>query len=246
MRRRDWKIKNLERNIFGKFKTKKRFFFLRKLALRKHKTLIKRNLIPNFFFLSNFFFNFKKLKQQQINYIFSTNKNNFIFLPDFTFKKKINNLFIIFKKIQKKFNFQFFIEPKKSNYFGFNLNIIKLYDEKLLNNFLLEDGNKNIISKKFLNIEMDCDNFLTFNFFFNFNLNLNNFLEIYKIIVILFLINSQKIIKKYIYEILTLQPILLDLKKKLLVIILQIKNLNGCLSVKKIIQDETTVVKLLI
>lgn len=191
MKRKDWKTKSLKKDIFGKIRLKKRIFFLRKLLLRKHRTLVRRNLVLNFIFFSNFLINLKKIKKSHINYVFSKSNNNLTFLPDFTFPKKIKNLFLSFKKIQKQFKFQYFIDnssKRLNNSFGFNLNVIKTFDEKIFDDFLLKDENKNIISKKFF--ESNEEFFL--NFYFSYNLNLINILEIYKIIIILHINNLNK------------------------------------------------------
>ena len=188
MKRRDWRTKNLKEGIYGKLKVNRRFFFLRKLNLRRYRTLVKRNLILNYHYFSNLLYNLKKLKKSHINYIFSKHTDILIFLPDFTFKKKVNNLFPIFKKIQKQFNFRYFInkKPKKHNKssFGFNLKILKNFNESFFEEFLMRDEYKNVISKKFLN---NGNNQYYLNFYFNYNSYLNNTSEIYKILIILYL-----------------------------------------------------------
>ena len=186
MRRKDWKINSLKEDTYGNFrkiKVNRRIFFLRKLIFRKHKTLIKRNLILNYFFLSNLLFNIKILKKSHWNYIFSSNKKYLTYLPEFTFKKKVNNLFINFKKIQKQNNFIYYNLKNEDSQKGFSLRIFNIKNEEIFDKFLLEDENKNLLSKKLNFFDINNKNDFDFNFYFYFNLNMNCSLEIYKIIM---------------------------------------------------------------
>lgn len=190
MKRKDWKINSLKEDIYGNFnklKINRRIFFLRKLIFRKHKTLIKRNLILNYFFLSNLLSNFKISKKLYFNYIFNSNKNYLNYLPEFTFKKKINNLFINFKKTQKHFNFLYYNLKNDSNQKGFTIRLFNIKNEEIFDKFLLDDNNKNILSKKLNCLDIYTKN--EFNFYFNFNLNINCSLEIYKILLYVYFFN---------------------------------------------------------
>jgi len=97
--------------------------------------LIKRNLILNYFFLSNLLFNIKILKKSHWNYIFSSNKKYLTYWPEFTFKKKVNNLFVNFKRIQKQSNFLYYNLKNEDTQKGFNIRLFNIQMKKFLINF---------------------------------------------------------------------------------------------------------------
>ncbi len=115
-------------------------------------------------------------------------KNNFIdnvFLsPTFFFKKKIFSDFFKFKKLIKNSNYFFFNVYRNSLIPGSNLIIIDKNNELTIN-----EDSKDIIQFK-QNYEEKKEFFLNhnkINFFFNFNLFLSQNIEIYKIIILLYL-----------------------------------------------------------
>jgi len=227
MKRKDWKIKNLKEDIYGKTNkiTKKRkyiirerFLFLRKLYLRRYTFLIKKNLVFNYFFYRSFLNYYKKQKQKYIYNIFFKNKKNLKpFLPEFSLSKNVFNSKFRFKSLAKKHNINYIFCANRYNDSNFGLNYYtKDFDKKNFNYINLvkdlnEDENKGLIQFKNFDLE---DKFLinnVLNTHFNFNLSILCNLELYKIIIILYI---NKVIIKYIYVGLNPKQILIDLKIK--------------------------------
>lgn len=186
MKRKDWKIKNLKEGIFGrnrKFEYNRRIYFLRKLSLKKHKILLRKNLVPNYMFMNFLLDNFEKVKKNYLNKNFINNNNNKIsnLLPDYLFRKKITNAHLRFLKLKKFFKFKsYFITNNLKN--GFNVCILNLKDKNSFYNELLNEENTYLISYRYHEIEEYKYNF---NFYFNFCIFLNINLEIYKILIYL-------------------------------------------------------------
>jgi len=216
MRRKDWKTKNLKEGIYGKFYKNSNFLFLRGLILKKFRHLLRKNLLFNYIFYRNFL-NFLKKNKLSYNYKKYIYKNNYLnlFYPEYLFKKKIDGSFYNFNKFKNSNNFSSIII--KSSYkltnsvYGSNVHIFNA-NNKILNDFNDEDL-KNFLCIKYNKKIEDDNNYLQImGQHFNFNLFTFNAVELYKILLILYL---NKIIIKYIYEFLNQQLIRQDLKKKL-------------------------------
>lgn len=119
---------------------------------------------------------------------FYKNKNIINIHPDFFFTKKIFGLHN---------NFNFFLGSRKINYlFLSKVNSLPLKNNQKGNNIILfqkyinfkknnSDDYKNLFSLK-NNDKKNSDNFVI-NYFLNYNINFYNSVEIYKIIIVLFL-----------------------------------------------------------
>lgn len=213
MRRKDWRIKNLKKDISGNFnkklknynssstsileKKKKSFFlkrrlFLRKLFLRKTRFLIKKNLVLNLFFLKKLLNNFKYKKQLLSENIFiKTNVNKQRIFPEFNIKKNIFQNKVKFKNlIKKELNCVYLNNNLFKNVYGLNYYIVmdKNSENYFLNfkKILLDEENFNLVQLKEIYIEkFDSSLKNEFNFCFNYNLYNLNLIEIYKILIIL-------------------------------------------------------------
>lgn len=196
MKRRDWKTKKLKKDIFGKFFRRRRWYFLRELSMRKYNSLIKKNFITTYYIYRQFIKNSNLKIKYNSNLIFNNNiyNNFYFFFPNFIFKKKIfghNNIFIDLM-IKNNINYIF---------------VKKIYDKNNLlpkgdNIVLFNDFNKPLILKNLINEE--SLNTITFkfsdkfelnsnlNFFVNYNIYNFNLVEIYKIIIFLYLYNLNK------------------------------------------------------
>lgn len=190
MRRRDWKIKNLKKYIYGNKKLfrkavkNKRLYFLRKLSMRKNKHSLKKNVMMHYIFLNNFLIDLKKLKLKsiEIRYLFK-NYNLNLFHSDYSVKKYIFYNFVIFKDLEKNFSL-------------FSIRNFKEYNNYGLTTFVFNNENSLIDQKEEFNsiINKKNDNNIDFfkfdiNFFFNYNIYLLNSLEIYKILILLYYYN---------------------------------------------------------
>lgn len=201
MKRKDWKIKDLKEDFYGrktnkksKYFLKSKFFFLRRLYIRRCRFLNKKNLMFNYVFYRSML-NFYKLKKQ--NYIFNIFFKNYKYLktfyPEYSVYKNVFNKKIIFKEFSKKNNFKYIFLPNKyvnfnKNNFGLNLYNYNLYNNKnkfedLIKN-LDDDSNKNLIQFKY--IEKNLYFYQDLNFYFNYNLNNLNLIELYKILILLY------------------------------------------------------------
>lgn len=154
-------------------------------------------------------------------------KNNFEknnFFPEFISSKNVfnkkNKTEFLFKKYNIKYTFfKNSFNNFNKNIFGLNYYILKLNSDdffKNLNNLYLDFNNEDNSSLvQFKSIELNSNfiglfDFKNFNYYFNYNINILNFVEIYKILVILYI---NKLIIKYIYVGLNQKPIHIDLKK---------------------------------
>lgn len=199
MKRKDWKTKDLKKDIFDKKLKKKlkikrlkpRFLFLRKLFIRKNKYLVKKNLFLNFFFLKSFLNLYKKTKQNYLNNLFfKTNVDKLAVFPEYSVVKNVINKKNKFKFLKIKYKINLIFLPNKyfKNNFGLNYNIIN-NNFINLNKFkldLLEEDNLNLIHFKDV-FHPKLNN--NFNYFLNYNINNLCLIEIYKIIIILYLKN---------------------------------------------------------
>lgn len=206
MKRKDWKIKDLKKDTYGnlkkkiKYKVRSKTLFLRKLYIRRNRYLNRKNLVF-IYFLYRSMLNFYKFKKQNyVNNIFLKEKNNLkTFYPEFSVYKNVFNKKIVFKAFSKKHNLKYIFIKNKYNEKVFGLNY---YTKSLPNNSVLfndvlkdldDDLNKNLIQFKNLENIFEIDK--NVNLYLNFNINTLCILEIYKILIILYL---NKINKKYI------------------------------------------------
>lgn len=139
-------LKNLEKNLII-------FYFLKN-------NFVKSNIIPNFLFKKQIFFDFK----------------NFV---KFSKKNKIKSLYIN-NNFLKNFNY---------NLYGNNFLLIlnDVIDNKEINN-LKNDFNIDIFYKNNFNFSSNND-YSVISYFLNFNLFMSNILELYKILILLNLNN---------------------------------------------------------
>lgn len=197
MKRKDWRIKSLKKDIFDK-KIKKikrireRFLFLRKLYLRQNRYLIKKNLFVNFIFYKNFLSLYKSKKQNYFfNLFWKTKLNNFFFFPGYSTTKNVFNKKIKFKDLSKKIKLNLIFLPNKyeKNNFGLNYYIIEKKDKILilLKELEHEDFENLIYLKKEKNDFYIENNLNIFNYYFNYNLYNLYLLEIYKILILIHL-----------------------------------------------------------
>lgn len=183
--------------IFDNFRIFKKKQIILKNSLnyiffKKLKNLYKKNLYINYFFY-NTFINFYKNKNINIylNSFFIINSNIFYIYNLNTFKKQFMYNLNFLKTFLKNKNLKFlFLRKSFKNNFYFN-NCLFLNNYK--NNFILDEEFK----KNFVLIKLN-NNSNYFNYFFiNFNLFLFSLLEIYKILIFIYIKNS-KLNKKYI------------------------------------------------
>lgn len=202
MKRKDWKIKNLKKGIYGKLSygklrkknLKERFLFLRKLFLRRNKYLIKKNLFFNYFFFKKFLNTYKLNKQLYLYKLFFKTKLPLkFFFPEHSIKKNVFNDKHRLNKLLKNNSLNLNYLPNKyTNVYGLNYfiteNNLNFNKNEIFVKSLLEDDNTNLLHfKKNLNYVNNNNNNL--NFFFNYNVYNSNLIEIYKIIVILTIFN---------------------------------------------------------
>lgn len=192
------KKKLIMSNLFGKFNNlsfKKRFL-QESLKLMKYKRFYNLNLISNHNFYNNFYFFLKSLEKNLIIFYFFKNnvcKHNIV--PNFLFNKQIFSDFKNFNKFSKKNKIKFLYLNNK------NLKNFKLYgnnffllsnniDSKEINN-LKNEFNIDLFYKNNFNFYNKYD-FFIISYFLNFNMFINNIVELYKILILLNLINIIK------------------------------------------------------
>lgn len=169
-----------------------KYFFLRKLFLRKNLVLHKKNHAPNFFFYRLMINSFLNIKYYNFyNFYNLKNFNHILIFPDFFHKKQVLNNTIFFKRIvnEKNLNYFFYNEKESNNYLIFNKNNENVY------NFLKEEmkhEDKKLpvfnLKKVYYGINHNEFNFSTYlSTFFNFNIYINCNEEIYKIIIFLYI-----------------------------------------------------------
>ena len=215
MKRKDWKIKKLTENTYGKknkfflknsnkkssYWRRTKVYFLRKLFIRKNSVLIKKNLISNYFFLKKLILSNKKKKLFFLNkFIF----NNLMILdktielyPLFYNRKKVFNDFLNFKLFLKKNNLNYF-SINRFNRIDNNLNWggnVYLFNQTNNSSEKLKKEIQNEINSV---IEKDKNIFIlksfnlnfneefNINYYINYNIHLLISLEIYKILILLY------------------------------------------------------------
>ena len=189
---------------FDEYNTKGQLY---KVFLKKNKHSI---LTPdlNYYFYSDFFKIIKKKSKNIIynNYIKNINKNILILLPSYTFKSQFFNNKFIFDDILIKFKLRglFFYKNFYNNFYssnsnfykkhliGYNYYILKSNFDKYLNIYkLIDDKEYNSVGKVKLFIDSllinKADTIKDLNFFFFFNVFILKLLEIYKIIIYLYI-----------------------------------------------------------
>lgn len=180
---------------------------LYKVFVKKNKNSI---ILPelNYYFYLSFFKNLKKNSRNIIfkNYIKNLNKNILIFLPSYTFKSQFFNNKSLFDDVLVNFKLKgFFIHKSfynstykvdnnfyKKHIVGYNFYTLKSNFEKYSNIYkILDDKDYNSVGK----VKLFIDDFLKnnsifsneINLFFIFNVLILKILEIYKILVYLYL-----------------------------------------------------------
>jgi len=201
MKRKDWKIKKLKKNIYGKFLKPVTVLFLRKLNLRKKQKLFKKNNISNFYFYNSLlsFIKLKKFFYLKKLFKFYKNSQKIIIFPNYSIFKNIFGLNNAFNSFLSTNNFKsiFINNNISSNIKGLSKILINKDSFSKTPNFskfdINDDNYKNMFFFKTDNLiplaEYNFSNI--YNFFFNFNLTVFNILEIYKLLLILY-INKSK------------------------------------------------------
>ena len=206
MKRKDWKIKKLEKDTFGNLKKKKKskymlknIHFLRKLNIKKIRKLKKKNLIMNFIFykkLKSIYFS--KLNNYTNIFLFKSLNSYLEVLPIFFITKKVFLNYNIFCSYLKNKNLDFLFVKNYNNELSQNnskIIIFKKNEFKCINYNNLFDNNDDLIAipKTQKNIhEQNFNEIIIFNYYLNYNIFVMNSLEIYKIIINLYMYNILK------------------------------------------------------
>jgi len=162
------------------------------IFFKKLKYLHKKNIFLNYFFYNSFINLYKSSNLEKYLLYFFYQDLNFFYIYNINIFKKqfiynlnfLKNLFNL-----KKFKFLFLKKIFKSNFYFDNCLLINSCEKNLnLNADFLEN---------FILLKIDKKKFNYNYFFINFNIFIFSLLEIYKILILLYLQNI-KLIKKYI------------------------------------------------
>ena len=158
------------------------------IFFKKLKYLYKKNLYLNYFFYNNFIGLYKKNNLNlYLNYFFYKDLNFFYIYNLNIFKKQfIFNVNFLKSSLKNgKFKFLFLKKNLKKNFYFNNCLLINNFDKNLeLNNDFLE----NFFLMKILNKKND----LYYFYFLNFNFFIFNLVEVYKILIFVYLNNFKK------------------------------------------------------
>ena len=160
--------------------------------MKRVKHLIKKNLHANYYFYRSMLTIFNLKKKNYLNSIyFRTKILKVPFYPEYSIYKNVFNKKNKALDIIKKNNLNHFFLNNDYNSNNFGLSYYFIFDSnnlKKLNIQLNEDDNKGLIQfKTFVDNMSEKSHFFEVNCFFNFNINFLCSLEIYKIIILLYL-----------------------------------------------------------
>lgn len=177
----------------------KNIHFLRKLNIKKIRKLKKKNLIMNFIFykkLKSIYFS--KLNNYTNIFLFKSLNSYLEVLPIFFITKKVFLNYNIFCSYLKNKNLDFLFVKNYNNELSQNnskIIIFKKNEFKCINYNNLFDNNDDLIAipKTQKNIhEQNFNEIIIFNYYLNYNIFVMNSLEIYKIIINLYMYNILK------------------------------------------------------